>query len=125
MKLSVSAFRAHASAHKKILNTSSYHNTHHYGSTASSSLAVQSPAFLQLQVVLSSVVLYSIFSPKCEEGTARRPSRCSTCDRTVDHHTPMFSALTQLKLEDSDTSSLILSKCGYIVFTLFKTRSFV
>uniref|UniRef100_A0AAG5CYP3 Uncharacterized protein n=1 Tax=Anopheles atroparvus TaxID=41427 RepID=A0AAG5CYP3_ANOAO len=37
MKLSVSAYRAHASAHKKILSSSSYQTQFNYGSTAAAS----------------------------------------------------------------------------------------
>lgn len=44
MKLSVSAYRAHASAHKKILS-SGYHSQLNYGSTGA---AVSSSAILQM-----------------------------------------------------------------------------
>ncbi|XP_052739100.1 uncharacterized protein LOC112052652 isoform X2 [Bicyclus anynana] len=55
MKLSVSAYRAHAAAHKKIL-TSSYQQ--HYGSTAA-------PPHCPLQP--------TNFTPQAEEGTTRTP----------------------------------------------------
>ncbi|XP_069356835.1 uncharacterized protein [Maniola hyperantus] len=55
MKLSVSAYRAHAAAHKKIL-TSSYQQ--HYGSTAAPSSNPLHP---------------TAFTPQAEEGTTRTP----------------------------------------------------
>ncbi|GAB0099774.1 uncharacterized protein DMENIID0001_156610 [Sergentomyia squamirostris] len=42
MKLSVSAYRAHASAHKKILS-SSYQTQFNYGSTAAASVSAPPP----------------------------------------------------------------------------------
>lgn len=45
MKLSVSAYRAHASAHKKILSNS-YHSQLNYGSTASASTSAPTGYFM-------------------------------------------------------------------------------
>ena len=45
MKLSVSAYRAHASAHKKILSNS-YHSQLNYGSTSSASTSAPSGYFM-------------------------------------------------------------------------------
>ncbi|XP_055644039.1 uncharacterized protein LOC129780113 isoform X3 [Toxorhynchites rutilus septentrionalis] len=46
MKLSVSAYRAHASAHKKILSSSSYQTQFNYGSTAAASCSTPTSATL-------------------------------------------------------------------------------
>ncbi|XP_050083659.1 uncharacterized protein LOC126570157 isoform X2 [Anopheles aquasalis] len=46
MKLSVSAYRAHASAHKKILSSSSYQTQFNYGSTAAASSSTPNPSAL-------------------------------------------------------------------------------
>lgn len=59
MKLSVSAYRAHASAHKKILSNS-YQTQLNYGSTAAASISTTSPGFGVCLNILCKYLVYTL-----------------------------------------------------------------
>ncbi|XP_055295975.1 uncharacterized protein LOC129565282 isoform X3 [Sitodiplosis mosellana] len=85
MKLSVSAYRAHASAHKKILS-SSYQTTLNYGSTAASSSSTPANTLFSMEPITDTQLTATSTLTSCPTATIMSGNSSVGSSASTHHH---------------------------------------